>query len=211
MGWRVNKIFRKPGAPGVRSWMPRVSAPSGGREPPGTRWKERGPGLGTGWTPIDSAGLKVRRDKRTGPDGTEEPLAATAYKGGKRTRLGLGFIPWDSALLEAGGGTKEGYVFTCVVCGVRAANGCTCGSRLSCSYLRSSRIVRRLAGRKLLAPALSRLYNGNWAYTFCAAYTGKSNSMVTARANFMSINDATNFFFFCYLRNSLKAFYVSLV
>lgn len=108
MGWRVNKIFRKPGAPGVRTWMPRVSASSGGREPPGTRWKERGPGLGTGRTPIDSAGLKVRRDKRTGPDGAEEPLAATAYKGGKRTRLGLGFIPWDSALLEAGEGNERG-------------------------------------------------------------------------------------------------------
>lgn len=63
-------------------------------------------GCETGRTPIDSAGLKVRRDKRTGPDGAEEPLAATAYKGGKRTRPGLGFIPWDSALLEAGGNER---------------------------------------------------------------------------------------------------------
>jgi len=83
--------------------MPRVSAPSGGLEPPGARWKGWGTGLGTGRTPIDSAGLKVRRDKRTGPDGAEEPLAATAYKGGKGTWPGLGFIPWDSALPEAEG------------------------------------------------------------------------------------------------------------
>jgi hypothetical protein len=31
---RVNKIFRKPRARGVWSWMPEVSAPSGGLEPP---------------------------------------------------------------------------------------------------------------------------------------------------------------------------------
>lgn len=178
--------------------MPRVSAPSGGREPPGARWKERrdSGGLGTGRTPIDSAGLKVRRDKRTGPDGAEEPLAATAHKGGKRTRPGLGFIPWDSALLEAGGNERGVRVH---VRRMRRSSSERLHLRFETILLlppHLSRIVRRLARRAASrSPALSRLYNGNWAYTFSVAYTKKSNSMVTARANFMSIKRRDEYFF----------------
>lgn len=102
----------------------------------------RGSGLGTGLTPIDSAGLKVRRDKRTGPDGAEEPLAATAYKGEREHGPGLVLSRGIRRCPRQGGKDERGiHVFTCVVCGVRAANGCTCGSRPSCSYLGVSRIV----------------------------------------------------------------------
>jgi len=43
---RVNKIFRKSGARGVWSWMPGVSAPSGGLEPPSEPRKENKRGMG---------------------------------------------------------------------------------------------------------------------------------------------------------------------
>lgn len=48
-------------------------------------------GLRTGRTPVDSAGLKVWRDKRTGPDGAaaEEPLAAPRPRIKEGTRPGL--------------------------------------------------------------------------------------------------------------------------
>jgi len=41
--------------------------------------------------PADSVELKVRRDKRPGPDGTEKPFAATAYEG--EVRVGGGRDP----------------------------------------------------------------------------------------------------------------------
>lgn len=42
---------------------------------------------------VDSVRLKVRRDKRFGPDGAEEPLAATAYMGGwNRSGAGPGLV-----------------------------------------------------------------------------------------------------------------------
>lgn len=119
----------------------------GNRQAPGGRR-----GLGTGRTPIDSAGLKVRRDKRTGPDGAEEPLAATAYKGGKRTRPGLGFIPWDSALPEAGG---DGRGVRVHVRRVRRSNSERLHLRFETILLLPPhlRIVRRLA--RFLAPRRS--------------------------------------------------------
>lgn len=108
MGWRVNKIFRKPGAPGVRCRGCRGCLPQvvvGNRQAPGGRAGVRG--LGTGRTPIDSAGLKVRRDKRTGPDGAEEPLAATAYKGGKRTTAWAWFYPVGFGIPRGRGGERK--------------------------------------------------------------------------------------------------------
>lgn len=78
---RVNKIFRKPGAPGVWSWVPGVSAPSGGLEPKGREWEVEENGVENWSDACGLGGVKVRRDKRASPDGAEEPLAATAYEG----------------------------------------------------------------------------------------------------------------------------------
>lgn len=175
-----------------------MSAPSGGWEPPGARWKDggrrRGSRLGTGPTPIDSAGLKVRRDKRTGPDGAEEPLAATAYKGGREHGPDLVLSRGIRRCPRQRGKDERGVRVH--VRRVRRLSSERLHLRFETVLLLPPRLPDRSTPRgvQLLVPVLSRFYNGNWAHTFCAAYTEKSNSMVTARANCMSINDATNIF-----------------
>lgn len=139
-------------------------------------------------------GLKVRWDKRAaaGPDGAEEPLVATAYEGeekmGRERGSRVGFIPWDSMLLETvARGIAEGYrtplpplspspapppspwiVHVRRAAGVRAANSCTCGSGPSCTYLTPVWTVRYPAGLAMnsiyTSYRISRFYSGNRAY-----------------------------------------------
>jgi len=162
--------------------MPRVSDPSG-REPPSARWKARD------WElvrpPIDSAGLKVRRDKRTVQTERRNCSPRPRIKEEREHGPGLVLSRGTSALPEAGGDER----------GVRAS----CAAlhlRFKTILLLPQHLPDRPTprGAQLLASVLSRLYNGDWAYTRFAAYMMESNSMVTARANFMSSNDATNFF-----------------